>query len=239
MCFRFQQAWPTEEDDAQRDIETLMGMLYGIEEIPAEYKRASNIALTDPALVITNEIPRRAEMQRFSIIPYYASSPKQVAPGPNANATMEKVATSPTWKQKFEQRRCLIPVSGFYDWLHLSKDNKVPYKAYVPGEPMFSLAGIWDTWTNRATGEVVRGFAIITSPPNELWGKIHDRMPVILKPEAYENWLSPATSPKDAYSLLEIFPAEKMAYREFSKAMSRNTNKNEEEMVSVGVPVTV
>jgi putative SOS response-associated peptidase YedK len=83
----------------------------------------------------------------------------------------------------------------------------------------------------------LRSFAIITSPPNELWSKIHNRMPVILPNESQEAWLAPDTASAAAHALLEIFPAEKMAYKEFSRAVNSSKNKDEATLVAVGEPV--
>lgn len=223
-------------------IAEYLGITLGIEELPAAFKPASNIALTDPALVVTNEVPRKAEMQRFSIIPFNNTrDPKKIAPNLMGNATKEKVAVSPMWKGSFERRRCLIPVSGFYDWVTLEDGKtKVPYMAYVPGQAMFCLAGIWDRWISPA-GEEVRSFAIITGPPNELWAKVHNRMPVIMPQDHFEEWLSPAEKPdlKALHALLAVYPAENMAYREFSRAVNSSRNKDEATLEPVGEAVTI
>lgn len=243
MCFRFQQNGRGDymSKEELEVIAEYLGITLGIEELPAAFKPASNIALTDPALVVTNEVPRKAEMLRFSIIPFNNTrDPKKIAPNLMGNATKEKVAVSPMWKGSFERRRCLIPVSGFYDWVTLEDGKtKVPYMAYVPGQAMFCLTGIWDRWISPA-GEEVRSFAIITGPPNELWAKVHNRMPVIMPEDHFEEWLSPENPDlKALHDLLAVYPSESMAFREFSRAVNSSRNKDESTLEPIGEQVTI
>jgi putative SOS response-associated peptidase YedK len=241
MCFRFQQNGRGDNMSKEelQVIADFLGIKLGIEELPKAFQPASNIALTDHALVVTNEAPRRAEMQRFSIIPYGSKDPKKVSPNLYGNATREKVASSPVWKGLFQRRRCLIPVSGFYDWVTKEDGKtKVPYLGYVRGESMFCLAGIWERWIDPTDSSEVRSFAIITSPPNELWSKVHNRMPVILNESSYEQWLDPSENLDldILHKLLNVFPAERMAIREFSRAVNSSKNKDEATLVPVGEP---
>jgi putative SOS response-associated peptidase YedK len=246
MCYRFQQngqqAGVVGVVDAEqlKVIEDVVGRYFGIEELPHDFKIQSNIALTDLALVITNEAPRQAEMQRFSMVPYGAKEFKKFPPR-YGNARGETVDTLPAFRVQLKSKRCLVPVSGFYDWVTLEDGKtKVPYMAYLPGEAMFSLAGIWDRWLDPSTNEEKRSFAIITLDPNDLWAKVHDRMPVIMPVETHEAWLAPGEQdPKALKELLQIFPAEKMAYKEFSRAVGNTRNKDEATLLPVGEPVII
>jgi putative SOS response-associated peptidase YedK len=244
VCYRFQQNGLQAGaeylgDEQMAVIEDIVGRLFGVEELPSAFKPASNIALTDPAMVVTNETPRRAEMQRFSMVPYGAKEFKKFPPR-YGNARGETVDTLPAFRLQFKRNRCLVPVSGFYDWITQEDGVKIPYLAYVPGKAMFSLAGIWDRWVDPATQEEKRSFAIITLDPNELWAKVHDRMPVIMPPETHEAWLAPGEQdPKKLKQLLQIYPAEKMAYKEFSRAVGNTRNKDEATLLPVGEPVTL
>jgi putative SOS response-associated peptidase YedK len=97
------------------------------------------------------------------------------------NARAEEVNTKPAFREPFRQRRCLVPVENFYEWQKTGK-GKQPYAAGLKGGGLMALAGLWDTWRSPA-GERIRSFTIITTPPNELCAKLHNRMPVVLKPE--------------------------------------------------------
>lgn len=227
--------------DAERlYIEEWIGKTLGIEEMPPAFVNASNIAFTDPALVISNEVPRKADLYKFGIIPFGTKDPKKVG-GKYGNARGETIEKTYPFSESFLRRRCLVPVSGFYDWVEDPESkNKIPYCGYVLEQPFFCFAGIYDRWIDPATQQETKSFSIVTRDPNELWKRVHNRMPVILEPEDYELWIDPAEkSAKDLKSVLNIFPAERMAFREFSTKVNNTKNKNEAELVPVGNPVTV
>lgn len=241
MCYRFQQNWPSQLSPEERIfLEEWIGKTLGIEEIPPSFTNASNIAFTDPALVVSNEVPRQAEMYKFGLIPYGTPDPKKVT-GRYGNARGETAEKTYPFKESILRRRCLIPVSGFYDWVEdPNTKDKTPFCAYVPDQPIFCFAGIYDRWINPNTKEVIKSFSIITLAPNKLWEPIHNRMPVILEKEHYELWIDPADkTAKDLKNVLKIFPAERMAIREFSNKVNNSKNKNEAELIPVGEPVTI
>jgi putative SOS response-associated peptidase YedK len=118
------------------------------------------------------------------------------------NARAETVAEKPA----FRARRCVVPASGFYEWRRRGKGPKQPYLIRRrDGQPM-GFAGLWETWTDPATGEIVTTCTIVTCAPNELMAELHDRMPVVLDPADYGAWLDPA-DPRGA-DLLRPCPAE-------------------------------
>ena len=100
----------------------------------------------------------------------------------------------PSFRESFRHRRCIIPVNGFFEWKKDGK-HKIPYWIYPSStnkaRNFFALAGIWDEWKDKNTGEIITSSAIITTEPNELMKPIHDRMPVILKPDEWKLWLDP------------------------------------------------
>ena len=130
------------------------------------------------------------------------------------NATAERVATAPMFRSAYAKRRCLVPVDNFFEWARAKgKGPKQPYAvAMRSGEP-FALAGIWESWRHPErgpeSGEVVRTFCIITTAANEMIGAIHDRMPVILPPEACDRWLAPVEP--DPRDLLVPYASDLMA----------------------------
>jgi putative SOS response-associated peptidase YedK len=107
------------------------------------------------------------------------------------NATAERVATAPMFRAAYARRRCLVPVDNFFEWAKAKgKGPRQPYAvAMRSGEP-FALAGIWEGWRHPETDRVVRTFCIVTTAANEMIDAIHDRMPVIVPPQAYDRWLS-------------------------------------------------
>jgi putative SOS response-associated peptidase YedK len=126
------------------------------------------------------------------------------------------VTTAPSFREAFKARCCLIPTSGFYEWLK-TPGGKQPYcVGFKDGRP-FALAGLWERWKDRTSGEKVETFTIITGPPNEVAGKIHNRMPVIIDPADFDRWLTAQEPPAD---LLKPYPAAEMMAYPVSKAVN-------------------
>jgi putative SOS response-associated peptidase YedK len=171
-----------------------------------------NAAPTDkhPVVLLDGEPKeRRLEPLRWGLIPYWAKDAK--IGYSTINATAETVATKPAFKEPFQRRRCLVPADGFYEWQKLGTKEKQPYHIGMADGSLFAFAGLWERWKDKATGETVRSFSIITTTPNELCAPIHDRMPVILDSGAYPIWLGEEEALADELSsLLRPFPAERM-----------------------------
>jgi putative SOS response-associated peptidase YedK len=125
------------------------------------------------------------------------------------NARAERVASAPMFRAAYAKRRALVPVDSFFEWAKTqAKGAKQPYAVGMnSGEP-FALAGIWESWRHPETGGIFRSFCIITTTANDLLLPIHDRMPVIVPPQAFDRWLSPLEA--DPRDLLVPFPAAPM-----------------------------
>jgi putative SOS response-associated peptidase YedK len=127
----------------------------------------------------------------------------------NINAKAEGIESKPAFRKAFERRRCLVPVDNFYEW-RKTATGKQPYALALADRGMMALAGLWENWQSPA-GEWVRSFAIVTTTPNELCAEIHNRMPVILKRDAWPLWLGeePADLPQ-LKALLAPYPSDDM-----------------------------
>lgn len=123
------------------------------------------------------------------------------------NARSETIAKLPSFRSAYAKRRCIVPVSNFFEW-RKSKPPKVPYAIGMKDGSPFGFAGLWESWAHPETGELVRTFCILTCPANDLIATIHDRMPVILSPRSYDRWLSPLEP--DPHDLLVPYPSELM-----------------------------
>ncbi len=156
-----------------------------------------NLAPTQLMPVVINDGERMLDAYRWGLIPSWA---KDAALGSKLiNARGETVAEKPSFRSALKRRRCLVLVDGWYEWKQSTKP-KTPYHfRRQDGRPM-AFAGLWEEWTAPDTGEVVRSCTVITTGPNRLMAPIHDRMPVILPPEAQALWLRP--EPQEA-SLLQ------------------------------------
>ncbi len=163
----------------------LVAKVFGLPEVPNLSPRY-NVAPTQPAPVI-RETPggqRGLVMVRWGLIPSWSKD----SDGGLINARSESVNDKPSFRQSFRQRRCILPASGFYEWARV-EGKKVPYYVRMAdGSPM-PLAGIWDEWRDP-NGTLLATCAILTTAANEKVAPIHERMPVILAPESFDQWLN-------------------------------------------------
>lgn len=137
------------------------------------------------------------------------------------NAKAETITSLPSFRDAYRKRRCLVPIDNFFEWQGM-KGAKQPYAVGMKdGEP-FALAAIWENWQHPGTDEWVRTFAVITTPANDLMRDIHDRMPAIIPPIAYDRWLS--TIEPDPRDLLVPFPSEPMTLWPISTRVNKVEN---------------
>ena len=142
------------------------------------------------------------------------------------NARADTIFEKPSFREPIMKKRCIVPSTGYFEWRH-GGNNKIPYYIYLKDEPIFSMAGIYDRWLDKETGEEYDTFSIITTDANPLTDYIHNtkhRMPAILSKEDEEKWLDSDLQKADVTSLLKPFDANKMdAYiieRDFIKKIS-------------------
>jgi putative SOS response-associated peptidase YedK len=120
------------------------------------------------------------------------------------------VAAKPAFRAAFKARRCLIPASGFYEWLPTGGKHKQPYHFHLKDGRPFAFAGLWAHWHGEG-GAAVETCTIITTEANELVRPVHDRMPAILAPGDFTTWLDPRTPAVQLHGLLRRYPAGEMA----------------------------
>jgi putative SOS response-associated peptidase YedK len=147
-----------------------------------------NIAPTQPVPVVRQnprEGAREILFMRWGLIPSWATD---ASIGTRTiNARSETVETTPSFREPFRSQRCLIPADGFYEWKRNGK-TKQPFCFEVADGQLFAFAGLWDRWTDPQ-GQAVESCTILTTTANALSADLHDRMPVILRPEDYDCWL--------------------------------------------------
>jgi putative SOS response-associated peptidase YedK len=159
-----------------------------------------NIAPSQNVLaVVQNDGEREAAFLQWGLIPSWSKEGKGFI-----NARSETIEDKPSFSESFHRRRCLIPADGFYEWQRSGKIAQ-PYFFHMKDESPFAFAGIWDEW--QGDGKVIASCAIITTTANELLASIHDRMPVILRPELEDSWLNDESEPVILRNLLAPFPA--------------------------------
>ena len=184
-----------------------------------EFAPRFNIAPTQMLPVITNDHPQEAELLRWGLIPSWAKD--ESIGSKMINARAETVEEKPSFRNAFKKRRAIIPASGYYEW-QVRDDGKHPMYIHMKDAPLLGMAGLWEVWKNPE-GEWVRTYTILTTSANEFAGKIHDRIPVILKPEDFDRWLQ--TPEEEASSLRDLLKPfdrpNEMAAHEVSKAVNR------------------
>jgi putative SOS response-associated peptidase YedK len=168
-----------------------------------------NIAPTHWHPVICNDASAVLKLFRWGLIPAWAKDSK--IGSKLINARSETILEKPAFRG-IHQRRCLIPFDGFYEWKKVGK-NRIPYRIVLSQRPIFSLAGIWETWKDPK-GTPLSSFTILTQPPNELMQSIHNRMPVILTKEQEQIWLNNDLPIKELLKIIAPYPSDLMhAYR--------------------------
>jgi putative SOS response-associated peptidase YedK len=150
---------------------------------------------TDPTTTILLRDGKRVfERMRWGLIPQWWNKPLKELRLATFNARAETVDTKPFFRGAFKRNRCLIPVSGYYEWHYDEPDNKKrkPQPYYFSardGSPILTTAGLWDEWKDRQSGETVRSCTMIITGPNKFVAEVHDRMPVLLRPDQFDAWL--------------------------------------------------
>ena len=131
---------------------------------------------------------------RWGLIPQWWNKPLKELRLATFNARDETVDTKPFFRGAFKRNRCLIPVSGYYEWHYDEPENKKKkpqpyYFAARDGSPILTTAGLWDEWKDRASGETIHSCTMIITEPNRFVAQVHDRMPVLLRPDQFDAWL--------------------------------------------------
>jgi putative SOS response-associated peptidase YedK len=180
MCGRFVSATPPDQ----------IAAYFGTEAPEAVLEPSYNVTPTkDVYAVLADGSTRHLDAFHWGLVPRWAKEVKIGARMINARA--ETLAGKGAYKSAFQKRRCLVPADGFYEWAKRpGVKAKQPFFVHHPdGEP-YAFAGLWEVWRGPdGEGEPMRSLTIITTTPNEVMATVHDRMPVILPPEAWDTWL--------------------------------------------------
>jgi putative SOS response-associated peptidase YedK len=222
MCGRFVSASPPSE----------IADYFGVDAMAEQLVEPNfNVAPTNDIYVVyTDGGLRRLDPLHWGFVPSWA---KDLSVGNRMiNARGETVASKNAFKSSFTKRRCIIPADGFYEWKVVpGQKKKQPYFIHRPdGEP-FAFGGLWTQWKGKdATGEdiTVRSVTIITGQPNEKMAEIHDRMPLILPPSAWDAWLDPElTDVEEIGRFLVPAPKELITFHPVSTEVNNVRNKGE------------
>ncbi len=163
-------------------------------ETEADFPPRYNIAPTQPVAIVRNDHKGRRELAlvRWGLLPPWVKDPREFAT--LVNARCESAAEKPSFRGALRHRRCLVPADGYYEWTG-KRGARIPHLIRPKGGGPMALAGLWEHWLG-ADGSEMETMAILTTASNAAVATIHDRMPVILEPDAFERWLDvkPGTS---------------------------------------------
>ncbi len=181
--------------------------------------------------VVTSEKPEEIQLLRWGLIPKWikTSVDAEKIRINTLNARSETVFEKPSFKMSVQRKRCLIPSTGFFEWRDENK-KKIPYFIHLKDVEIFSMAGIYEDWTNTETGEIISGFSILTTQANPLMEFIHNtkkRMPVILSPENEMSWISNSLNKNDIQGLCKPFDESKMNAYKISNDFLKKTFNDE------------
>lgn len=188
--------------------------------------------------VISSEQPETITMFRWGFVPLHIRSDDKarefLQQYNTLNAKAETLFDSRLYGEAIRKRRCLVLCSGFFEWRHKNPGNKnsekYPFYVTLKDEGMFVFGGIWEQFTDMATGEVQSTYAVITTPANALMELVHNskkRMPLILDPEHALEWLDPGLPEEKIKSFLKPFDAGKLKARPIKKINPRLTYDND------------
>ena len=155
---------------------------------PHNLRPRYNVCPTDPVDVVTAE--RQLVAMRWGLVPWWWNKPLKELRMATFNARAETVETKPVFRDAFKRSRCLIPMSGYYEWQNTPGGKQPWYFTAVDGSSLLTAAGLWEEWKDRTTGERLKSCTVIVGEPNDFAAEIHDRMPVFLTEEQFAQWLS-------------------------------------------------
>jgi putative SOS response-associated peptidase YedK len=205
-------------DHTREELEKRFGAKFNQ---PDDYKTGSKVSAFSLPLLPVICCDNQAEIRLYywGLIPYWikdASGAREIRMK-TFNARSETLAEKPSFRGSLNRKRCLVLANGYYEWQTVEK-NKIPYYIGLNQQPVFAMAGLFDEWSNRDTGEVLNTFTIITTRANPMMELIHNtmkRMPVILSADNEQRWLDIRTEPVNS-GIFEPFPEEQM-YSELVK----------------------
>jgi putative SOS response-associated peptidase YedK len=233
MCGRF----------TQKSERELISVEFYIREFISDVFASYNLAPSEQAGVVLRDPlrPERGNLYarlQWGLVPFWAQDPS--IGNRMINARAESVADKPSFKYAFRQRRCLVPVDGFFEWKKQGS-SKVPYFIHDPSGRPLSLAGLWEVWDGSRkpprpelggpgreaeTGKkLLYTFTIITTEARPSIRELHDRMPLIIPPGRRDLWLG--TEPGgELPGLLQPDPGQELVFHQVSREVNAPGNKS-------------
>lgn len=226
MCGRFVQVEKPEFYAEHFGVETIR-----TDELAANY----NVAPTQQIYAVAEHGEARVLTSfRWGLVPFWA---KDLRIGSKAiNARVESAADKPMFRTSFADKRCLIPIDGFYEWERKARGKLPHYIRHTDGIPL-AAAGLWSSWRDPGTDERILTATILTGAPNRLLEPIHDRMPVILPPDRWDTWLDRAITDVDVIrGVIDVYPADRMTEHPVSTLVNTVANNTADLIAPLETP---
>ncbi|MDR6935299.1 SOS response-associated peptidase [Luteibacter sp. 3190] len=183
---------------------------------------AYNIAPTARGLVLGHATGGfETKLYRWGLVPSWAKDAKGGAK--LFNARSETVATTPSFRNAFRKRRCLVPASGYFEW-RAEDGAKQPYFLHHPEGHLMMFAGLWEGWRASPDDDWLHTYTIVTGEPGKVSADIHQRQPVILPPDLWRVWMTGA--PDEASAVLAAVPEAELTYHPVTKAVNSSRNQD-------------
>lgn len=198
---------------------------FGVPDVPEIVSRY-NIAPSQQILAIcqNGDGYRFVRDFRWGLIPHWSKDP--AIGNKMINARCETVGEKPAYRGPIRYHRCLVPASGFLEWLHEGK-TKVPFYVHRKDGGAIAFAGIRDSW--KGPEGAIDSCSILTTEANSLVMKLHDRMPVILSRSEFDIWLDrEVNDPEKLQSLFSPFPSDLLEAVQVSPLVNNPRNDSPE-----------
>lgn len=208
----------------------IIAKVFGIDSITFDYQPSYNVAPSQDILLIVNDGKKRFIKSRWGFMPSWA---KELSAGYKMiNARAESVAEKPSFREAFQRQRCLVVADGFYEWKKEGTKKRPFYIRLKSGKP-FGFAGLYNIWKSPE-GEQICTSTIITTDANEMVRPLHDRMPVIASPDAYDLWLDPNIHDKALLQhILKSYPSEELEVYEVTPRVNSPKNNAPENIQKI------
>jgi putative SOS response-associated peptidase YedK len=175
-----------------------IGAHFGVPFVP-EFAPSHDVRPTELAPIIRiNHLSQKKEstMARWGLVPSWA---KDLQFGTRCiNARIETLGSVPAFRAAFRNRRCLVPANAFYEWSGPA-GRRTRWRVWRQDQPLFALAGLWERWIDPASDRAVETYTIVTTAADETIAPLHDRMPVIVAPDRYADWLDASCMRMDLF----------------------------------------
>jgi putative SOS response-associated peptidase YedK len=214
MCGRFTLTKP-------EDIQPI----FQLDELPLTFTASYNIAPSQQVPIVYYDettSKARCQLMTWGLVPSW--SKEHTSKYSTINARIETVTSKPSFRRLVGRQNCIIPTNGFYEWKAIEQE-KHPMFIGFKNAPLFGLAGLWDEWHDKISGEVLQTFTIITLPSSGPVEAIHNRMPAIVMPDNAMTWIKPDMWTEDhLQGFLLDEPYDKLSPYEVSKLVNNPRN---------------